>query len=384
MAITGIIAKVYQCPYVKGVNIGAYSGEEPALDFYVLNDQDALKSGFAAGDKITVAGFSITGNNGIKTIFSVIADIIEIEEEGLSAENPGVEVTIVKNVPGTLIGCCGGWSVEETCEVIDITNFGNTISPSITGTTIGFVDGGSGVTDSITDSANRFIDAGFCIGDHVKVTGSTTSNGTYVVSDVAAGTLTVPTASFSTESAGDDVTVIANSITATTIAFVDGAGNADTITDSNSGFVNAGFNDGDEISITGSTSNNIGCVVTDVAAGVLTVPTATLTAEIAGDTVVIKKASRWKVYKAGQKSWTATLDKLWDITGDPLFNVPRRYEFFQQYYTDPSGSDIAYYLEGIGIANTINTPLNVLEVCKEAITITGSGALEHKSKTTSW
>jgi hypothetical protein len=380
MATTGVIAKVYQCPYIQAITIAAVDSNP---DTYTDSGNGFLKAGFADGDSVTVSGFSTGGNNGVKTIVSVTAGTITLGT-ALTGELAGDVVTIVKNVPGTLVGSCGGWSVEESCEPIDITTFGNTISPSLTGTTFTFVDGGAGLVDTITDSLNGFIDAGFCIGDHVKVTGSTASDGTYVVSDVAAGVLTVPTASFSDEAAGDAVTITANSITATSIAFVDGAGNADTITDSNSGFVSAGFQDGDEISISGSTFNNIGCVVSDAAAGVLTVPTGTLTAEDAGDTVTIKKVSRWKVFKAGQKSWTATITKFWDATGQGLFNVPRRYEFFQQYYATPSGTDIAYYLEGIGIANAINVPLNVLEVCKQPITITGSGALTHTTKAEAW
>ena len=380
MATTGLIAKIYQCPYIQAITIAAVDSNP---DTYTDSDSGFVKAGFADGDSVTVSGFTTGGNNGVKTIVSVTATTITLGT-ALTGELAGDVVTIVKNVPGTLVGACSGWSVDENCEEVDITTFGNTISPSITGITIGFVDGGAGLVDTITDSANRFIDAGFCIGDHVKVTGSTSSNGTYVVSGVSAGALTVPTASFSDEAAGDVVTITANIITATTIAFVDGAGNADTITDSGDGFVDAGFRDGDTILITGSTFNNIGCVVADAADGVLTVPTGTLTAEDAGDTVTIQKISNWKVYKAGQKSWAATITKFWDATGHGLFGVPRRYEFFQQYYTTPSGSDIAYFLEGIGIAKSINTPLNVLEVCKQPITITGSGALSHKTKISAW
>lgn len=76
-------------------------------------------------------------------------------------------------------------------------------------------------------------------------------------------------------------------LTGTGIAFVDGGGGADTITDTGSGFVTAGFEDGDEITVVGSTSNDGTYTVVTVAAGTLTLATGVLTAEVAGDTVTI-------------------------------------------------------------------------------------------------
>lgn len=382
MPITGLIAKVYACPYIKATTIAA--NDVGANDTYTDTGNGFIIAGFQAGDSITVSGFTTSGNNGVKTIATVVAGTMTLSGATLTGEIVGDEVTIIKNVPGTLIGSCSGWSLDQIGNTEDITNFSNTISPTITDVTIAFGDNGSS-PDTITDTLNRFIDMGFCIGDHVKVSGSTTSDGTYVVSDVAAGTLSIPTASFpSTEAAGDTVTLTANSITANTIAFVDGAGDPDTITDSGNGFVTAGFDDGDTISIIGSTSNNIGCIVSDVAAGVLTVPTGTLTAEDAGDTVTIKHVRNWKVHKATSKQWTAALTKFWATDSQPLFGVPRRYEFFIKYYASPSESDVCYYFEGIGVATGITTEMRVLEVMKTPITIQGIATLTPSTRTTAW
>jgi len=75
-------------------------------------------------------------------------------------------------------------------------------------------------------------------------------------------------------------------ITGTGIAFVDS--DPDTITDSEDGFVTAGFEAGDKIKVTGSTSNNGDYTVASVAAGTLTLVAGdSLSAEIAGDTVTI-------------------------------------------------------------------------------------------------
>lgn len=64
----------------------------------------------------------------------------------------------------------------------------------------------------------------------------------------------------------------------TTIAFVDGGAGADTITDSADGFVTAGFEVGDTITVAGSTSNDGDYTLVDVAAGTLTLATGTVTA----------------------------------------------------------------------------------------------------------
>lgn len=77
-------------------------------------------------------------------------------------------------------------------------------------------------------------------------------------------------------------------ISAATIAFVDNAPEADTITDTGLGFLAAGFQAGDSITVSGSASNDGTYVVTSVAAGVLTLRSDhALTAEAAGSTIKI-------------------------------------------------------------------------------------------------
>lgn len=70
----------------------------------------------------------------------------------------------------------------------------------------------------------------------------------------------------------------------TTIAFVDGGAGDDTITDSASGFVTAGFTTGDYITIAGATTagNNTTYTLTNVAAGTLTMATASIDTAEAG------------------------------------------------------------------------------------------------------
>lgn len=82
------------------------------------------------------------------------------------------------------------------------------IQSLVVGNTFAFVDGGAS-DDSITDSGNGFVTAGFQVGDKIKVEGSTSNDGTYTVTSVAAGTLGVATGSLTTEAAGDQVAIAA-------------------------------------------------------------------------------------------------------------------------------------------------------------------------------
>ena len=76
-------------------------------------------------------------------------------------------------------------------------------------------------------------------------------------------------------------------IDGTGIAFVDGGGSADTITDTGTGFVTAGFASTDKIRVIGSASNDGDYQLTNAAAGTLTMATALLTAETASESVTI-------------------------------------------------------------------------------------------------
>ena len=76
-------------------------------------------------------------------------------------------------------------------------------------------------------------------------------------------------------------------IDGTGIAFVDGGVGSDTITDTGTGFVTAGFASTDKIRVIGSASNDGDYQLTNAAAGTLTMATALLTAETASESVTI-------------------------------------------------------------------------------------------------
>ena len=74
--------------------------------------------------------------------------------------------------------------------------------------TIAIVDGGAS-EDTITDSGSGFVTAGFVVGDTITIAGSAADDGTYTLTGVAAGTLSVATGSFTGESAGNVIAIAA-------------------------------------------------------------------------------------------------------------------------------------------------------------------------------
>lgn len=82
----------------------------------------------------------------------------------------------------------------------------NESKSTVNGTDIAFVDGGGG-EDTITQVAAEFVTAGLVVGDIITVAGSTSNDGDYTLTGVAAGVLNVATASLTAEVAGDDVTI---------------------------------------------------------------------------------------------------------------------------------------------------------------------------------
>ena len=300
-ATTGEIAKVYTAAYIKCKTIAAIDSNP---DTYTDSGNGFVKAGFADGDVVTISGFTTSGNNGVKTIVSVVAGTITLGT-ALTAELAGDEVIIVKNAPGDLRAGISGWTTDESVDIAETTDFDDLVSATKT---------------------------------------------------------------------------------ATTIAFVDGAGSDDTITDSGNGFVAAGFVAGKEIMITGSTSNNLSTTPSIVAVGVLTVPTGTLTGEIAGDTVTIKQFDLWKTFTAELKEWAADIDAMWfvDTFPQPFFGIPHWFRFFIRYYATPSGGSVAIYKEGLGIIDNISTPLVAGRLIKQPFKIRGIGSLTQRTKTSAW
>jgi hypothetical protein len=100
---------------------------------------------------------------------------------------------------------------------------------------------------------------------------------------------------------------VVGAIIGITLDFVDGSGGDDTITDSNTGFITAGFAPGDVLFVQGSTSHDgpcTGAVLTAVVAGTITFATGTVAGTevaLAGTVVAIARGGSLKdIFKDGQ------------------------------------------------------------------------------------
>tara|TARA_Y100000296_G_scaffold12386_1_gene14371 strand:+ start:384 stop:1088 length:705 start_codon:yes stop_codon:yes gene_type:complete len=80
------------------------------------------------------------------------------------------------------------------------------LTSTISGTTLAFVDGGLS-SDTITDTGSGFVTAGFAAGDKIRVIGSASNDGDYLLTAAIAGTLTVATGSFTAETASESITI---------------------------------------------------------------------------------------------------------------------------------------------------------------------------------
>lgn len=105
---------------------------------------------------------------------------------------------------------------------------------------------------------------------------------------------------------GESVQRSVTIISAATIAAVDGGSGSDTLTDSGNGFLTAGFSAGDAILVYGFTGGMAAIhgpfTASEVAAGVITVPTGSLADDAAGETVILvglKGGSLKDVFKDG-------------------------------------------------------------------------------------
>lgn len=192
--------------------------------------------------------------------------------------------------------------------------FGGTVTGGVivTAATISFEENGT-TADTISDSGSGFGD--YADGDVIKVSGSTSNDGVYLIATATAAALTLDSSeTLSDEAAAATVTVQGGrySVTASDIAFVDGSASADTITSVGADF--GSLNDGDLIIVSGSTSNDgVYRATTAVAATLTLVDSDSVSTEGAGASITIKGAEPvWK-----KSSETVTIEKSMEITTKP-------------------------------------------------------------------
>jgi len=270
----------------------------------------------------------------------------------------------------------------------------------VTGEDIAFVDGG-GSDDTITSVADAF--GAFAIGDVITISGSASNNKVATLTGASVGTLSVATGTLTAEDAGEEVTIETKligyeKVTGEDIAFVDNDGAGDTITSVAEAF--GCFAIGDIITITGSASNNITTTIVAVEAGIITVATALLTDEIAGEAVTIEinlvgqvcGFFSWsadnvcdmlpttdycddghKTYIAAVKGWTGSAERHW-LTEEVLEWIGDN--LIIRFYVDES-SDLRY--EGWVIVNTHGISSATDTLVNESLGFQGDSILSYES-----
>jgi len=136
------------------------------------------------------------------------------------------------------------------------------------------------------------------------------SSGTYFIypdEDIASG-LRIEYTSLDTPFIAEALEDMQVFYSASTIAFVDGGGSSDTITDSANGF--GDFGSTDKIRVIGSSSNDGDYTLTAQADGTLTVASGSFTAETAGESVTIYQIPKKVTTSSADESSHVNLNRM--------------------------------------------------------------------------
>lgn len=279
---------LYFTPIITAITIAFNETATP--DTITDTGTGFVTAGFKAGDLITVSGS--TSNDGNYTIVTVAAGTLTLGNGVLALDEiAGDNVTIFVALPGQLVAGFYGWSFGDVIDVVDVTDF---------------VDGAAGFRKYITGLEDWTGDAsGYWLTDdfHHYMIGQEFTVQFFQVYNAAPNVTTVHLLRGKAIVSGIDVDSDVNDaihenltfqgtgtaqIQGTGIAFVDGGGGADTITDTGNGFIRAGFQAGHKITVSGSTTSDGAYTIVSVVAGTITLATGSLPGnEIAGDVVSI-------------------------------------------------------------------------------------------------
>lgn len=286
----------YTVQYV-GIVISFAAGTMIAGDVYTFRTSAPMWGSTA----ISTAKTALAAQQKLSRTWMVIGDVTNSTFAGYVATSVNAYETANKRF--TMARA----QVRDRLEYIRLSN--NIVrmsgSPTLTFTEVG------GTGDTITRSAGSFITDGFAVGQAISVTGSTAAQNDFTnkkITGVAATFLTLDTQDLVGEVATAGCTITGS----TGITFAEVGGTADTITLSGGGsWLADGFAVGDNITITGSTSNNLTTTagIVTLTATVLTLDTDDLAAEFNGAAAVtITKGETMAAYVASMDAAFASVD----------------------------------------------------------------------------
>lgn len=273
--VHGKFGALYWSPTLTAITIAFNETATP--DTITDSGNGFVIAGFKAGDIITVSGS--TSNDNDYTVVSVAAGTLTLGNGVLSLDEiAGDSVTVFVALPGQLIAGFFGWTFNNGVELAEVTDFVDGAA--------GFKKYIVGLEDWTGDASGYWIDDDFnhfMIGKEVRVEffvtykASPDATTAYFYSGRAIVTGIDVDADVNTP-IGEAITFQGSgkaAVQGTGIALVDGGGGADTITDTGNGFIAAGFQAGDEITVSGATddSDNIDATIVSVVAGTITLAT---------------------------------------------------------------------------------------------------------------
>ncbi len=289
-------ATSYTVPYV-GIVISFGAGTMVAGDVYRFKTSAPMWG--SAG--ITAAKAALAAQLKLSRTWMVIGDVINSTFAGYVATAVNAYETADKRFTMARV------QIKDRLPLASLSNpiVRMTGSPTLTFAEVG------GTGDTITRSAGSFVTDGFVAGMAITVVGSVSAQNDFtnkLITDVSATVLTLDTQDLVAEVATAGCTVTGSA----GITFAEVGGTGDTITLSGGGsWLADGFAVGDNITIAGSTSNNITTTagIAALTATVLTLDTDDLAAEFNGAAAVtITKGQTMAAYVAAMDAAFASVD----------------------------------------------------------------------------
>lgn len=283
----------YRKAWIQGAGIALVNSDP---DTITDTGSGLVTAGFKADDIITISGsVADDGEYTIDTGGVATGTLTLVGGDSLTGESAGELITVQEALPGTQVLGFHAWTVDETLDDLEITRFEDEgIEKSIAGirrwsaTAERFFETTQLAPESWlgTEQTVRFF---YRYNAAPNVTIVWFREGKTRISSISAGTdaqgIAIETLTF---------TGIAQAaISGTGIAFVDS--DPDTITDTSDGFILAGFEAGQKITVSGAgeSANNIDFTIATVAKGTITlISTDEVTAEVATEHITIRAEVR--------------------------------------------------------------------------------------------